>query len=175
MRRWLLAVLALAVLAGAAYLLLGRDGSVAPQRVAGPPVAAIGEGEEAVAVAADGTVLSWLPAGAAAGLPVLTLDAPPEGGRLGGPALEQVEVLAAVPPGLRPYLVAVRYGEDGVDVELSTGIDLLFGNSRQARRKWKAAAAALADPTVTALDYVNVSAPGHPAIGGSGHTLPPPP
>ena len=36
-----------------------------------------------------------------------------------------------------------------------------------------AAAAVLADPEVEALDYVDLQSPGHPALGGEGHLLPP--
>ena len=67
-----------------------------------------------------------------------------------------MRVLAAVPDALRPYVEGSYYGESGVDVELTTGIELRFGDASQARRKWRAAAAILADPSVTALDYVNV-------------------
>ncbi len=59
-----------------------------------------------------------------------------------------------------------------MDVELTSGIELRFGDASQATRKWKAAAAVLADPSVTTLDYVDLHAPSHPAIDGSGHTLP---
>jgi hypothetical protein len=60
-------------------------------------------------------------------------------------------------------------------VKLRSGIELRFGDASQAALKWKAAAAVLADPTIEALDYVDLNAPAHPAIGGSGHTLPPAP
>ncbi len=92
-----------------------------------------------------------------------------------GPALEQVHVLAAAPAGLRPYVEGSYYGESGVDVNLTNGVELRFGNDTQAARKWRAAAAVLASPSVTALDYVDLHAPSHPAIRGSGHTLSPPP
>jgi hypothetical protein len=37
---------------------------------------------------------------------------------------------------------------------------------------WAAAAAILADPTVTEIGYVDLHSPGHASIGGSGVTLP---
>jgi hypothetical protein len=49
---------------------------------------------------------------------------------------------------------------------------LRFGNASDASRKWRAAAAVLADPTITTLDSVDLHAPGRAAIHGSGHTLP---
>ena len=82
-------------------------------------------------------------------------------------------MLGATPAALRPYVEGSYFGESGVDVNLTSGIELRFGNATQAARKWQAAAAVLADPAVTALDYVDLHAPGRPAIGGSGHTLPP--
>jgi len=105
-------------------------------------------------------------------LPLLPLSEPPKGGRLKGTAREQAEVLGAVPPALRRFLASSRYGESGVDVELSSGIELRFGDSSQAARKWEAAAAVLADRSVTTLSYVDLHAPSHPAVGGEAHTLP---
>jgi Cell division protein FtsQ len=139
------------------------------------PVATIGSGEEAVAVAADGAVVPWWPLADEPELPRLPLAEPPENGRLAGPMLEQARVLGAAPEALRPYLAGSYYGESGVDVETTSGIELRFGDASQAPQKWKAASAVLADPTIEALDYVDLHAPGRPAIGGSGHTLPPSP
>jgi len=176
--RWLLrgAISILAVIVVAfLYQRLFGDETVAPHLVSSRVVAAIGEGDGAIAVAEDGTVLTWFPPGDEVHLPQLPIDAAPKGARVQGPVLEQVRVLAAAPPALRPYLAASRFGESGVDVELSSGIELRFGNAAGAARKWRAAAAVLADPSLTALDYVDLHAPAHPAIGGSGHTLPPPP
>ena len=107
-------------------------------------------------------------------LPVLSLEKPPKGGRLKGPAREQVEVLGAVPGALRQFVAAAGYDEEaGVEIELTSGIELRFGDSSQAARKWRAAAAVLADPSISALDYVDLSSPTHPATGGEGHVLPP--
>jgi hypothetical protein len=163
------------LLAAGAYLLLLRDESVVPHLVSTQPTAVIGAGSSAVAVAADGTILAWLPAPEEASLPSLPLDTPPEAPRLKGPALEQALVLGAAPERLRPYVESSYYGESGVDVNLTSGVELRFGDSTQAARKWRAAAAVLADPSVTALDYVDLHAPSRPAVGGSGHTLPPVP
>jgi hypothetical protein len=120
-------------------------------------------------------VLTWFQVPAEGHLPQLPLESPPKSGRLAGPALEQVEVLAATPPALGPYVEGSHFGESGVAVDLTSGVELLFGPASQASRKWRAVAAVLADPSVEALDYVNVVAPSRPATGGSGHTLPPPP
>lgn len=173
MRRTLLAAAALVLAAAVAYFLLLRGSTVAPTFVASQPVAAIGSGEDAVAVAADGTILDGWPPPEEGSLPSLSLDVPPESPRLKGPMLEQVRVLAAAPAALLPYIEGSYFGESGVDVTLTSGIELLFGNSVGAARKWRAAAAVLASPETTSLDYVDLHAPRHPATGGSGHTLPP--
>jgi cell division septal protein FtsQ len=144
-----------------------------PHLVSSEPVATIGSGSDAVAVADDGTVLTWLVLPEDATLPQLSLSSVPKGPRVGGSVLEQVHVLAAAPSALRPYLASSGFGERGVAVELDSGIELRFGSASNAARKWRAAAAVLADPSITTLDYVNLLAPGRPEVGGSGHTLPP--
>jgi hypothetical protein len=172
-RRPLLLLAVVAALAVVAYLLLLRGSTVSSRLVSSQAVAVIGSGSSAVAVAEDGTILAWLPAPEEGSLPKLPLATPPKGPRLQGSMLEQTRVLAAAPPALLPYVEGSYYGESGVDVNLTSGIELRFGDSTQASRKWRAAAAVLADPSLTALDYVNVQAPSHPDVGGSGHALPP--
>jgi hypothetical protein len=174
-RRRLLAIGLLVVGIAAVWFFLIRDTVVAPEVVVPEATATLGSGEEALAVTAKGAVVSWLPLPEEPELPELPPSAPPKAGRLAGPMLEQARVLGAAPAALRPYLARSYYGESGVDVETTSGIELRFGDASQAARKWKAAAAILADPSIEALDYVNVNAPGRPTFAGSGHTLPPPP
>jgi hypothetical protein len=169
----LLIVPALLGLGAAVYFLALRDATVTPHLIPSRATAVIGSGSDAVAVGADGAILDWLLAPEEGSVPSLPLDAPPEDGRLQGPVLEQARVLGAAPAALRPYLEGSYFGESGVDVQLTSGVELRFGSAGQATRKWRAAAAVLADPSVTALDYVDLHAPSRPAIGGSGHTLPP--
>ncbi len=174
--RWLRGTVGLVIaviLIAFVYQRLFGDTTVAPRLVSSEPVAVIGTGSSAVAVAGDGTILVWLPPPKEGSLPKLPLEAPPKGPRLQGSALEQTRVLGAAPAGLRPYVEGSYFGERGVDVILASGIELRFGNSTQAARKWRAAAALLASSTVTTLDYVNLYAPARASTGGSGHTLPP--
>lgn len=173
-RLWLGGAVAL-LLVALLYVFIGRDSTLEPRLVSSQPVAAIGSGNGAVAVAEDGTVLAWFPPGEDVRLPELPISSAPKGDRVQGSVLEQVHVLAAAPAALRPYVAATRFGESGVEVELTSGIELRFGNSVDAKRKWRAAATVLADPEITALDYVDLRAPGRPAAYGSGHELPPPP
>ena len=172
MRKWLLPPLLVIALAFVVQKLVGGEGEE-KQPTAQRAVATIGSGEDAVAVGADGTLLRRRPPPADDSLPELPLAEAPQRDRLAGTLLDQVRILAAAPAALRPYLARSYYGESGVDVELSSGIELRFGSSAQADRKWRAAATILADHALTALDYVNLYAPNHPSIGGSGHTLPP--
>lgn len=167
--------LAALLLALAGYWFLIRQDQAEP-RVSVPKLAAtIGEGEDAIGVSGNGAMVRWLPLPEDPPLPRLPLDAPPQGGRVRGPALEQVRVLAAVPDALRPFVAGSFFGTDGVGVELTTGIELVFGDATQAQRKWRAVAAVLANPEITTLDYVNVTAPNRPVYEGVEHELPPAP
>ena len=174
-RRLSIALAATLVVVLGVYWFVVREGSAEPHVLVPSLAATIGEGDEAVGIAGNGSAVRWLPLPEDPPLPRLPLDSVPKGGRVKGPALEQVQVLAAVPDPLRPYLAASSFGESGVDVELTTGIEIRFGDATQVQRKWNAAAAILADPSVTALDYVDLRAPSRPTYGGSEHELPPPP
>jgi hypothetical protein len=174
-----LAVIALVIVAAAAvYLFFVRDSTVTatlyvPQPAATLGAAAIGGGEDTVVVDGDGRPIPWYRVGEATELPALPEVELPENGRLAGPMLEQARVLGAAPAELRPYLERSYYGEGGVDVILDSGIELRFGDASQAQAKWRAAVAVLADPTIVALDYVDLHAPSRPAKEGESHVLPP--
>jgi hypothetical protein len=174
-KRRLLAVAVLILAAAAVYEFALRDSSVEPSLRLPRSVAAIGSGAVAVGVSADGGVLDWLPPPKDHLLPRLPLSTPPRRAYLAGTLLQQARVLGAAPSELLDHVEKSFYGESGVDVILRSGIELRFGDASQAVQKWRAAAAVLASPSTTALDYVDLHAPGRPAIWGSGHTLPPAP
>lgn len=161
------------IVAAAVYQKLLGDKSVEPHLTLPAATATIGSGSDATAVGPDGQILAWLPLSEDIELPQLPLSEPPKSGTLQGPMLEQARILGAAPPTLRPYIESSYYGESGVDVKLRSGIELRFGDDAQAATKWRAASAVLANPSITALDYVDLHAPRRPAFGGSGHTLPP--
>lgn len=176
MKRQLIAGAAIALIAMAAlYWFVLRVDAVEPRVEVPKLVAAIGEGEDAVGISANGDVVRWLPLPEDPPLPQLPLDEPHKRGRLGGPVLEQVQILAAAPKPLRPYLASSGYGKEGVTIQLTTGTELVFGDAGRAPRKWRAVAAVLADESITALDYVNVTAPSRPSFEGSEIELPPAP
>jgi hypothetical protein len=166
---------AVLLVALAVYWFGFRQGAAEPRVLVPKLAATIGEGEDAIGVSGNGALVRWLPLPEDPPLPRLPLDEPPKGGRVRGPGLEQVRVLAAAPDALRPFLASSFFGEDGVGVELTTGIEVYFGDATKAGRKWRAAAAVLANPEVTALDYVNVQAPNRPVFEEGEHELPPPP
>ena len=173
MRRWLIGLAVFVAVATILYWALIRDSTVEAHLQVPRATATIGSGSEAIAVGPNGEILAWLPVAEDARLPYLPLSEPPRGGQLAGPVLQQARVLGAAPAALRPYIERSYLGESGIDVMLRSGIELRFGDATQAHLKWKAAAAVLADPSITALDYVNLFAPRRPSVGGSGHALPP--
>jgi len=174
-RRRLLSALAVVVALAAGYWVLLRGETVEPRLLPVQPTSVIGAGSDAIGVSSGGLILTWLPAPEDGTLPGLPLAEPPASGRLSGPVLQQARVLGAAPTELRPYIQSSFYGDSGVDVVLEAGVQLRFGDASQASAKWQAASTVLADPSVTTLDYIDVHVPSRLTIGGSGHTLPPPP
>jgi hypothetical protein len=174
-RRWLAAIVLVAAAAFAVYWFAVRDTSVEAKVEVPVLTATIGSGEDAVGVSSTGEIVTFLPVPSEPPLPRLPLEEVPKSGHLAGPVLQQAKVLGAAPAVLRPYVERTYYGESGVDVVLTTGTELGFGDASQAKRKWKAAAAVLASPEITAADYVDLHAPGRPAVEGTEHLLPPAP
>jgi len=166
------AVLVVVGAIAAVYWFTVRDSAVVARVHVPILTSTIDTGSETVAVSSTGEIVRFMPMPEDASLPRLPLTEVPKGHRLAGHALEQARVLGAAPAPLQPYLERSYYGESGVDVVLTSGIELHFGDDAQAVRKWRAAAAVLADPSITALDYVNVLVPGRPSYYGSEHLLP---
>ncbi|MCO5315441.1 MAG: cell division protein FtsQ/DivIB [Solirubrobacterales bacterium] len=127
----------------------------------------IGSGAAERLIATDGTVLG--PGGErAAQLPeIRSSRVPPAEGRLEGDELAQALVLGGAPDKLRPYVRYSRTGPDGVEVTLSNGLVLGFGNPGQIDHKWRAAAAVIADPELVNAVYVDLSVPRRPAVRGA--------
>jgi hypothetical protein len=173
-KRALLALVVVAIAAVAVYWFALRDSSTTTAAAeSARPVAQIGAGKRVIVVGADGRLLGSTSGKSKKQLPVLSAKEAPKGERVKGHVREEVLILAAAPRPLRHYIAAADYGKTGVDVEFTSGIEIRFGDSRQAEKKWRAAAAVLADPSVTKLSYVDVHAPTRPALKGEGHELPP--
>jgi cell division protein FtsQ len=130
------------------------------------PVLIASDGDREVAVASDGSLLPGL-ALDGLNLPTIRVDQMPDAGRLDGTALDETRVVGLAPGPLQPLIEDVApTSDDGVVATLKGGIDVRFGTASKARAKWAAAAAVLADPKVTSLEYVDVQVPSRPAIGG---------
>ena len=136
-----------------ARLDLREDGSV------------IGEGETAVLVATDGTLLGPVGEGSET-LPRIGGEPPPDDrAALGGPRLSQAMVLGSVPIEIRPFVDRSRIGEKGIEVELTNGLLLIFGDDTKPVAKWKAATTVIADPELVGAGYVDLTVPWRPAVG----------
>ncbi len=122
---------------------------------------------QAIAVAADGTLLGdAVPAYGA--LPAIPLKRPPAGDALTAPgALAAAAVLGGAPRALLAEIRdATRTAAQGVVVDLHNGPSLYFGAATQIAAKWQAAIAVLGNPASAGALYVDVSDPQRPAAGG---------
>ena len=132
------------------------------------PALLVRAGGDEVPVAGDGTVLGGVSVPDDADLPVIEADEAPASGRLEGPALQQALVAGATPEPLRPLVERLELSKDyGVEVILRGGIPVRFGTGARASAKWAAASAALADPKLDGLSYLDVRVPERPAAGGA--------
>jgi cell division protein FtsQ len=128
-----------------------------------PPVALAGE--SGIPVAADGTLLPEVETGKEP-LPAIDVSVGEGGGTLDGTAREQAVVLGAAPDPLGPVIEGSTVSDTGIEVNLTNGIVLRFGDAARAEAKWEAAARILADPGLTSVTYVDVRIPDRPAVGG---------
>ncbi len=122
-------------------------------------------GTDALLIATDGTVLGTAGQGTES-LPKIEAGDPPAGDRLEGRTMVQALVLGAVPTELRSYVVESDFGKNGVEVTLSNGLVLLFGDASKADQKWRAAASVITDPDLSGASYVDLVIPRRPAVKG---------
>jgi cell division protein FtsQ len=129
-------------------------------------VGAVVVDEKAIPVTADGTLLRDVEV--RDHLPIVPLRAPPGGDRLSeATALRALAVLGAAPAALRGRVAEVGASpEHGIELRLADGPGVWFGDGRELAAKWAATAAVLADPEAQGASYVDVTAPGRPAVGG---------
>lgn len=116
-------------------------------------------------IAADGVVLAT-GVEQPDGLPVIEADSSQLTDRADGQALAAARVLGAVPAPLQPQVEKASVDSDhGVVAEVTGGIELRFGDPANAEKKWRAAAAVLADPNLTSATYIDLSVPSRPVVG----------
>jgi len=128
-------------------------------------------GADELLIATDGTVLGTAGAGTES-LPRIEAGDPPAGSMVEGRTLVQALVLGAVPDEIRSFVDSSDFGKDGVEVTMSNGMVLLFGDASKADQKWKAAASIISDPEVPSTSYVDLSVPRRPAVRGEDVAVP---
>lgn len=129
------------------------------------PALIASDGDDQLPVAANGAVLPGLDVGAEE-LPELSVDSLPASGKLSGEGLEEALVIGAAPASLRPLIAKASVSSEfGVVLTTDGGIELRFGSAQDAKAKWSAAAAVLADRGLASLSYINLRVPGRPAVG----------
>ena len=134
------------------------------------PVAVLEADGRDLPVAGDGTMLPGI---STSGLELPSIEAgrvDPSAKRADEEALVQARVLGAAPGPLRPLVEAAADDDRGVVLELSDGIELVFGDAGEVAAKWAAAARILADRELSALSYIDLRAPDRPAVGGASAT-----
>ncbi len=132
-----------------------------------PPVARLQVGGHSFVVAGDGTILER--AGSAS---VPRVDASISGVHMKGDRViggrGALTVLAAAPEELLSFARTIRAGQSGLEVVLTRGPRLIFGNGTAAADKWAAAAAVIADGAAARATYIDLRVPSRPAVGGLG-------
>jgi cell division protein FtsQ len=127
-------------------------------------VGALANGDQRMAVAADGTVLEGT---LTKDLPLVPVSSPPGGRVVSEPdALKLVSLLGAAPAELRARVGRVEVTDTGLVAHVTDGPQLYFGPAAQLRAKWLAATRVLADVTSRGATYVDVRVPERPAAGG---------
>jgi cell division protein FtsQ len=102
------------------------------------------------------------------GLPTVRRHRPP-GERIDDPRTEAaLAVAAAAPHQLLDRSERLRWGPEGLTVDLRDGPPLYFGTRDDAPAKWEAAARVLAEPDAAGATYLDLRVPGRVAAGGLG-------
>ena len=131
------------------------------------PVAVLVTGDREIAASGDGLLLRGVVADG--DLPVIRMDAPPAGDRVGNTNTRTaLAIAAAAPDEIRRRIDRLWTGPRGMMLSLVDGPDVIFGDGSQARDKWYAATRVLADPSAAGATYLDVRIPERVAAGGLG-------
>ncbi|MDA0182446.1 cell division protein FtsQ/DivIB [Solirubrobacter phytolaccae] len=130
------------------------------------PVAALTRpGERRVPVTSNGTLLRGV--AAERDLPSVKLKSDPSGSRVTDrKVLNALAVASAAPTPLRGRTEEVKVDKRGVIVDLEEGPELIFGDGKDADKKWAAAARVLAEVSAQGAVYLDLRIPGRVAAGG---------
>ncbi len=136
------------------------------------PVASLVGPGGALAVAADGVILTGSPS---SGLPVIAVTRLVRGKRVVDPTTSsEVNLIALAPRRLRGEVTEVTAVNGGLVAKLRAGTLLRFGDSNRLAAKWIAADRVLQDPQSAGAGYIDVSIPERPASGTLEAIEPPP-
>lgn len=131
------------------------------------PVAVISTTEGTAALTRDGTVVEGLKA--TKGLPRIQVQRKLSGSSVRGRmARASLALLVATPSAWRERIRMVYVGPKGLTVALRDGPKIYFGAGSDPALQWRAAARLLAEPSVRAATYIDVSSSERPAVGGLG-------
>jgi cell division septal protein FtsQ len=123
------------------------------------------DADDGALIASDGVVLAT-GVDQPDGLPTIEADSSQLTNRADGQALAAARVLGAVPVPLRAQVEQASVDDEhGVVAEVTGGIELRFGDPGNAEKKWRSAAAVLADPNLTSATYIDLSVPSRPVVG----------
>lgn len=130
------------------------------------PVAALARaGTRRVPVTGSGLLMNGVAADR--NLPSLVLSKQPAGTHITDTKiLDALGVAGAAPAPLLSRSSQLDVDDRGVVVVMDDGPDLVFGNDRDARAKWSAAARVLAESSAAGATYLDLRIPGRVAAGG---------
>ena len=129
------------------------------------PVARVVDGDEELAVSADGYVLPGVEVDRGALPPIETGV---EAGRVDTEGAEQAEIAGAAPGELRERIEAIQFDPErgGVVVAIEGAPELRLGDGSEASEKWDAVVAVLSNPDLGSPAYLDASVPERPVTGG---------
>jgi cell division protein FtsQ len=131
------------------------------------PVAALASGGRRVPVSGSGVVMNGVRADRE--LPAIRVGTLPAGERVDDARTRTaLAVAASAPEALLDRGERIRYGSNGLVMELRDGPPLIFGGDERAHAKWAAAARVLAEPSAAGATYLDLRVTGRVAAGGLG-------
>ncbi|RKQ88020.1 cell division protein FtsQ [Solirubrobacter pauli] len=131
------------------------------------PVAAVARAGERrrIPVTSNGTLLRGVTA--ERDLPTISVKSEPAGARITDrKILDALAVASAVPTPLRGRTGEVKVEKRGVVAEVEDGPELIFGDGKDADKKWAAAARVLAEISAQGAVYLDLRITGRVAAGG---------
>jgi cell division protein FtsQ len=129
------------------------------------PVARVVDGDEELAVSADGYVLPGVEVDRRALPPIV---AAVEAGRVDADGAEQAAIAGAAPAELRERIESIQFDPErgGVVLAIEDAPELRLGDGSEASEKWDAVVAVFSNPDLGSPAYLDASVPERPVTGG---------